>query len=97
MPRGRDLAHAPGRGGSRSRRLAQLAAPGAAVAALLPCYSDPADEADAAAVAAHFSMNTVRIDLSSAYDAMTVEAQTAMRALSVAARPAALPARRASG
>jgi NAD+ synthase len=75
-------------------RLAQLAAPGAVVAALLPCYSDPADEADAAAIAAHFSMNTVRIDLSAAYDAMTVEAQTAMRSLSVAARPAALADRR---
>ncbi|HJZ77398.1 MAG TPA: NAD(+) synthase [Vicinamibacterales bacterium] len=50
-------------------RLAQLAAPGNVIAALLPCHSDPADERDAASVAAHFSMMTVRIDLSETYDA----------------------------
>ena len=62
-------------------RLAQLAAPGAVVAAILPCHSDPSDEADAAAVAAHFSMTTTRIDLSPAYDALTAGAQAALKKL----------------
>jgi NAD+ synthase len=62
-------------------RLAQLAAPSAVVAALLPCHSDPADEADAAAVAAHFSLTTVRIDLSPAYDELTAGSQAAFRTL----------------
>jgi NAD+ synthase len=62
-------------------RLAQLAAPSAVVAALLPCHSDPADEADAAAVAAHFSLTTVRIDLSAAYDELTAGSHAAFRTL----------------
>src|SRR3989442_10826219 len=41
-------------------RLAQLAAPGAVVGAILPCHSDPADERDALLVAKHFSLMTVR-------------------------------------
>lgn len=62
-------------------RLAQLAAPGHVVAALLPCHSDPDDERDAAAIAAHFSLTTVRIDLSTAYDTMIAGAQAALHAL----------------
>jgi NAD+ synthase len=72
-------------------RLAQLAAPSAVLAALLPCYSDPADEADADAVAAHFSLATVRIDLSSAYDVLTAGSQAAVKAL-----PASMRASQAS-
>src|SRR5258707_12684515 len=41
-------------------RLGQLAAPGAVVGAILPCHSDPDDERDAALVASHFQMPTVR-------------------------------------
>ena len=67
-------------------RLAQLAAPSAVVAALLPCHTDPADEADAAAVAAHFSLTTVRIDLSSAYDELTGGFQAALKTLPAAVR-----------
>ena len=44
-------------------RLAQLAAPVNTVAAILPCHSDPEDERDAAAIATHFSLTTVRVDL----------------------------------
>src|SRR5262245_42487704 len=62
-------------------RLAQLAAPSAVLGVLLPCHGDPADEADAAAVAAHFSLPTIRIDLSSAYDVLTAGSQTAMKTL----------------
>jgi NAD+ synthase len=59
-------------------RLAQLAAPGQVLAAILPCYSDPQDERDAMLVATRFSMATVRIDLAAAYDALIAGAQAAL-------------------
>lgn len=67
-------------------RLAQLAAPSAVIAAMLPCHSDPADDEDAAAVASHFSLTTVRIDLSSAYDQLTAGSQAAVKALPAGVR-----------
>src|SRR5512138_2391917 len=75
-------------------RLAQLAAPGAVVAAILPCHGDPSDESDAAAVAAHFSLATIRIDLSPAYDALAAGTQAAMKELASPARQAAPADRR---
>jgi NAD+ synthase len=75
-------------------RLAQLAAPSAVVAALLPCHSDPADEADAAVVAAHWSLTTVRIDLSSAYDELTASSYAAMKTLPASVRQPAAADRR---
>src|SRR2546430_2722268 len=51
-------------------RLAQLAAPGRALGMLMPCHSDPQDERDAVMVARHFSLPTVRIDLSPPYDSL---------------------------
>ena len=68
-------------------RLAQLAAPGATIGALLPCYSDPQDEQDAALVADHFSLPTVRVDLSASYDALVGPAQEALRATPESMRP----------
>jgi NAD+ synthase len=68
-------------------RLAQLAAPGAVVGAILPCHSDLADETDAALLASHFSLPTVRVDLSAAYDALVAELQTPLQKL-----PEAIPA-----
>jgi NAD+ synthase len=62
-------------------RLAQRAAPDHVVAAILPCHSDPEDERDAALVAGHFSLPTVRVDLSDAYDAMLAAVQPAVQAL----------------
>jgi NAD+ synthase len=62
-------------------RLAQLAAPGNVVAAILPAHSDPQDERDAAMVAKQFSMMTVRVDLSQAYDTTLAAAQAALQAL----------------
>src|SRR4051812_49460151 len=56
-------------------RLAQLAAPGHVVGAILPCHSDPDDERDAQLVAAHFSLPTVHVDLSAAYDALVADLQ----------------------
>ena len=62
-------------------RLAQLAAPGHVVAAILPCHSDPQDERDAEMVAKHFSLTTVRVDLSKTYDTAIAPAQAALQAL----------------
>jgi NAD+ synthase len=62
-------------------RLAQLAAPGAALGVLLPCHSDPQDEQDALLVASQFSLPTTRVDLSKTYDALAADAQAALAAL----------------
>jgi NAD+ synthase len=62
-------------------RLAQLAAPGNVVAAMLPCHSDPDDERDAATVAKRFALTTVRVDLSEAYDTTLAAAQAALQTL----------------
>src|SRR3954469_23088865 len=62
-------------------RLAQLAAPGNVVAAILPCHSDPHDERDAMLVASQFSMATVRIDLAPSYDALIAAVQPALNSL----------------
>lgn len=73
-------------------RLAQLAAPGGAVVgALLPCHSDPQDEHDAALVARHFSLTTVRIDLSPSYDRLVADAQAALGTLPAQMRAAPSP------
>ena len=62
-------------------RLAQLAARGNVVAAILPAHSDPADERDAALIADHFSLATVRVDLSDLYDATTAAAHLVVQQL----------------
>jgi NAD+ synthase len=62
-------------------RLAQLAAPGHVVAAILPAHSDPVDERDADVVAKHFSLTTVRVDLAETYDTALATAQSALHAL----------------
>ena len=67
-------------------RLAQLAAPGRVLAAILPCHSDPEDERDAALIAKHFSLLTTRIDLGDSYDALVRAAQPALNALPEAMR-----------
>lgn len=70
-------------------RLSQLAAPGNVVAAILPCHSDPQDEHDAAQVARHFSLPTVRVDLSAAHEALAGDVQAALSALPPHMRTAA--------
>jgi NAD+ synthase len=62
-------------------RLAQLAAPGHVVGAIMPCHSDAADQRDAALVASHFSLPTVRVDLSRSYDALVAEVEPALHSL----------------
>jgi NAD+ synthase len=51
-------------------RLCQLATPGAVVGVLLPCHSDPRDQADARLVAEHFKLPTVTMALESPFDAL---------------------------
>jgi NAD+ synthase len=62
-------------------RLAQMAAPGAVTGVLLPCHSDPQDERDALALASHFALATIRVDLSATYDVLAAEAQAGLRVL----------------
>jgi NAD+ synthase len=52
-------------------RLCQMAAPANVVGAVMPCHSDPRDEADAALLAEHFGIPAVRVDLGSTYDHLT--------------------------
>lgn len=58
-------------------RLSQLAMSEATLGVLLPCHSDPRDEQDAALVASHFALPTIRIDLALAYDAFVHAIQAA--------------------
>ena len=62
-------------------RLSQLAAPGAVVGAILPCHSDPEDEASAALVAKHFALPTTRIDLGATYDTLVATLRDGAAAL----------------
>ena len=59
-------------------RLCQLAAPGRTVAAVMPCKSDPRDEADARIVAETFDLPVVKIDLEPTYDVLVEAMRTAL-------------------
>jgi NAD+ synthase len=62
-------------------RLCQIAVPGNVAAAILPCHSDPRDEADARLLADHFGIPTMRIDLSPAYDHLLADLKSAFAQL----------------
>jgi NAD+ synthase len=62
-------------------RLCQIAAPGSVAGVLMPCHSDPRDEADAKLVADHFQIPTIRVDLAPPYDAFTGTLQRAVKDL----------------
>jgi len=62
-------------------RLCQLAAPGQVVGVMMPCHSDPQDEADARLVADHFQIATLRIDLAPPYDQFTGTLGNAVKGL----------------
>ena len=62
-------------------RLCQLAAPGNVAGVLMPCHSDPRDEADARLLADHFQIPTMRVDLAPSYDHVTATLQQAVRSL----------------
>ena len=59
-------------------RLCQLAMPDNVLAVLLPCHSDPQDEADAREAATHFSIPTVRVPLDDPYDVLTRQLEEAL-------------------
>src|SRR6188508_1105519 len=61
-------------------RLCQMAAPQRVLGVLLPCYSNSQDEIDARLVASAFSIPVARVDLGSAFDAMTDVLTTRSRA-----------------
>lgn len=58
--------------------LAAHATPGHVVGVVMPCHSDPADEAHATLVASHFNVKTVRVDLAPTYDQLTENLYGAM-------------------
>lgn len=58
-------------------RLCQLSAPANVIGALLPCHSDPADEADGRLVADHFGIPVVRAELTPAFDVLIAEIRRA--------------------
>jgi NAD+ synthase len=62
-------------------RLCQAAAPANTVGLLMPCHSDPRDEADAKLVADHFRIPTLRVDLAPTYDHFTNALRAAAQAL----------------
>jgi NAD+ synthase len=58
--------------------LAVQATPGHVIGVIMPCHSDPADEAHANLVASHFNVKTVRVDLASAYDQLVEDYRGAL-------------------
>jgi NAD+ synthase len=52
-------------------RLCQMAAPDRCVGVIMPCHSDPNDEADARLVAGHFRIPVLRVPLEAPFDALT--------------------------
>lgn len=62
-------------------RLAQLATDGNVAGVIMPCHSDPQDEADARLVADHFSVPTTRIDLVPTYDRLVADLRMAVEGL----------------
>jgi NAD+ synthase len=59
-------------------RLCQLAAPEHALGVILPCHSDPRDEADARLTADAFGIPTVRVDLGPAFDLLSESLRAAV-------------------
>jgi NAD+ synthase len=59
--------------------LAAMAAPGQVVGVMMPCHSDPGDEADAKLAADHFGVPAIKIDLAPAYDQLVTDLRNAMK------------------
>ena len=62
-------------------RLCQLATPGQVAGVIMPCRSDPRDEADAGLVADAFGIPVIRVDLEPACDALLTDTRAALDAL----------------
>jgi NAD+ synthase len=61
--------------------LCQAAAPANVIGVLMPCHSDPRDEADATLVADRFQIPTLRVDLAPTYDQYTATLRDATKAI----------------
>ena len=61
--------------------LAALATPGRVVGVIMPCYSDPDDEAHAKLAAGHFGVPAVRVDLAPVYDRLAGDLREALERL----------------
>jgi NAD+ synthase len=77
-------------------RLCQMATPDHVAGVMMPCHSDPQDEADARLVAEHFGIPTMRLDLAPTFDRLLEDLTGAMTSLpdAAAAGPAGDPAAR---
>jgi NAD+ synthase len=62
-------------------RLCQMATPGHVAGVIMPCHSDPQDEADARLVAEHFGIPAMRIDLAPAFDRLLADLNSAIALL----------------
>ena len=69
--------------------LAAVATPGHVVGVMMPCHSDPQDEADARVAADHFGIPAIRIDLAPTYDRMVDDLRATVAQLPLAQRPVA--------
>ena len=67
--------------------LAARAVPGHVVGVLMPCHSDPRDEADGRIAAEQFGVPTLRVDLGRTYDTLLADLEGAVESLS-SPRPA---------
>jgi NAD+ synthase len=70
-------------------RLCQMASPGAVVGVVMPCHSDPRDEADARLLADHLGIPAVRVDLAPAYDRFAEDLLAAVGQLPADQQPVA--------
>lgn len=68
--------------------LAAMAMPGKVVGVMMPCHSDPQDEADGILAANHFKVPALRVDLSSTYDHLLEHLGTALAQLPSGQQPA---------
>lgn len=67
--------------------LAAIAVPGQVVGVMMPCHSDPQDEADGRLAADHFGVPAIRIDLVPAYDRLIADLGAAIGQLPRDQRP----------
>ncbi|MGH9311345.1 MAG: NAD(+) synthase [Vicinamibacterales bacterium] len=67
--------------------LCQMATPDLTIGVLLPCQSDPQDEADARLVAEHFRLATLRVDLEPAYEQLTADLRAGLTRLAADREP----------
>lgn len=70
--------------------LAAMAAPGRVVGMMMPCHSDPDDEAHGRLAAEHFDVPAIRLDLAPVYDRMVEDLGVAVGQLPQEQRPAML-------